>query len=147
MRRTIRCRAPVLSEVAIINHVIHSVHAISDDRTPATSGAAATLIVELDRLKIILRREKSAEHSWHVVLMAERLFGVLPEVQAEELRALREEFEAGDTAEARFLGRDRSIATAAAESPSRGRHLAQARDHPHADPAADGSDPEDAPEL
>ncbi|CAN5652575.1 HD domain-containing protein [soil metagenome] len=120
-------------------------------------------IVELDRLKIILRqttvmdrsrRENSAEHSWHVVLMAvilaehappeldllrtmkmllihdvveidagdafcyddtanfgkedrerqaaERLFGVLPEEQAEEMRALWEEFEAGDTAEARF---------------------------------------------
>ena len=33
---------------------------------------------------------------------AERIFGLLPEDQKEELRALFEEFEAGETAEARF---------------------------------------------
>lgn len=33
---------------------------------------------------------------------AERIFGLLPEDQRQELRALFEEFEAGDTAEARF---------------------------------------------
>lgn len=120
-------------------------------------------ILEIDRLKSVLRRsylvagdrlENSAEHSWHVavmaVLLAEhancpvdasrvvkmllvhdvvevdagdtyvydrsgvagkaerearaagRLFGILPEDQARELRGVWEEFEAGRTAEARF---------------------------------------------
>jgi putative hydrolase of HD superfamily len=122
-------------------------------------------IVELDKLKTILRqswladgsrRENSAEHSWHVALMAlvlaehanaganldlarvvkllllhdvveidagdvliydasgnaskaererqaaERIYGILPEDQAAELRALWEEFELGETDEARF---------------------------------------------
>lgn len=120
-------------------------------------------VVEIDRLKTVLRqtlltdasrRENSAEHSWHLALMAallaehagepvdvtrtmkmvlvhdvveidagdafcydatanvgkeereklaaERIFGLLPVEQAEELRALWEEFEAGTTPEARF---------------------------------------------
>jgi putative hydrolase of HD superfamily len=122
-------------------------------------------IVELDKLKTIVRqswladgsrRENSAEHSWHVALMAlvlsehanadmdldlarvvkllllhdvveidagdvliydvagnvskpererqaaERIYGMLPDDQAAELRALWEEFEMGETTEARF---------------------------------------------
>lgn len=120
-------------------------------------------IVELDKLKGVLRqswlvdgsrRENSAEHSWHIALLAlvlaehanaeldlpktlkllllhdvveidagdalvydaaanlgkaereqqaaERLYGLLPEDQAGELRALWEEFEARQTPEARF---------------------------------------------
>jgi putative hydrolase of HD superfamily len=120
-------------------------------------------IVEVDRLKNILRqtsimdgsrRENSAEHSWHLALMAvvlaehageevdvlrvvkmllvhdiveidagdtfcydaaanedkadretraaQRLFGLLPEGQGAELRALWEEFEAGETPDARY---------------------------------------------
>lgn len=120
-------------------------------------------IVEIDRLKGVIRRaplvdgsrrENSAEHSWHLALMAMvlcehvdeavdvgrairlvlvhdiieidagdtfafdvtgyvdktereeraagRIFGLLPEDQAAEFRALWEEFEAGRTAEARF---------------------------------------------
>ena len=119
--------------------------------------------VEIDRLKGVLRRtrlvdgsrhENSAEHSWHVAMMAvvlaghapdvvdlgrvlkmllvhdvveidaddtfcydaeanldkadrermaaERLFGLLPEGQGAELRALWDEFEEGRTAEARY---------------------------------------------
>ena len=120
-------------------------------------------ILEIDKLKLVLRqtlltdesrRENSAEHSWHLALMAgllaeyapsgtdvgrvvrmalvhdlveidagdafcydpvavqgkaerevacaERLFGMLPEEQAEELRGLWDEFEAGTSPEARF---------------------------------------------
>jgi putative hydrolase of HD superfamily len=120
-------------------------------------------IAELDKLKLILRRisviggsrlENSAEHSWHLGVMApllaeyaaeevdvtrvmkmllfhdvveidagdtfcfdeeanldkeereiraaDRLFGLLPEDQAVELRRTWDEFEAGETAEARF---------------------------------------------
>lgn len=120
-------------------------------------------IVELDKLKGVLRqswlvdgtrRENSAEHSWHISLLAwvlaehanteldlskvlkllllhdvveidagdvlvydavanqgkagreqaaaERIYGLLPEDQAAELRGLWDEFEAGDTPEARF---------------------------------------------
>ncbi len=120
-------------------------------------------VLEVDRLKTVLRetvlvdasrRENSAEHSWHLALMAillseyspqpvdlgrvikmllvhdivevdagdtfcyddhgnrdklereqraaERLFGLLPEDQAEELRVLWNEFEDGRSAEARF---------------------------------------------
>lgn len=120
-------------------------------------------IVEIDKLKLILRqtlltdasrRENSAEHSWHLAMMAillaehaptqidvlrvikmllvhdlveidagdtfcydvqsnedkairevqaaTRLFGLLPEDQGVELRNLWEEFEAQETAEARF---------------------------------------------
>jgi putative hydrolases of HD superfamily len=120
-------------------------------------------LVEADRLKGVLRRtrlidgsrhENSAEHSWHLALMAvlladgacaeldllrvlkmllvhdvveidaddtfaydaaanvgraererraaERLFGLLPADQAAELRALWDEFEAGESPEARF---------------------------------------------
>ncbi len=120
-------------------------------------------IVEIDRLKGVIRRaplvdgsrrENSAEHSWHLALMAMvlcehvdeavdvgrairlvlvhdiieidagdtfafdvtgyvdktereeraagRIFGLLPDDQAAEFRALWEEFEAGRTAEARF---------------------------------------------
>lgn len=126
-------------------------------------------IVEIDRLKTVLRqsylidfsrRENSAEHSWHVSLMAlvlaehsaepvdrshvmelllvhdlveidaddtfayddagnatkearekaaaERIFGLLPVDDAARLRALWDEYEAGETAEARFaLSMDR----------------------------------------
>jgi putative hydrolases of HD superfamily len=120
-------------------------------------------VVELDRLKQVLRRtvvtdgtrrENSAEHSWHLAMMAlvlsdtadkpvdplrvaqlvlvhdiveidagdtfacdtkgraakaereraaaERIFGLLPDGQAEELRAHWEEFEHGGSPEARF---------------------------------------------
>ncbi len=120
-------------------------------------------LVELDKLKLVLRRtmvigesrlENSAEHSWHLGVMAallaeyapgeldreraltmllvhdvveidagdtfafdvaanadkeereqraaERLFGLLPPDQAERLRGLWDEFEAGATPEARF---------------------------------------------
>ncbi|MGX2040253.1 HD domain-containing protein [Methylocaldum sp. MU1018] len=124
-------------------------------------------IVELDKLKNIVRqswladgsrRENSAEHSWHVALMAlvlaehanadmdldlarvvkllllhdvveidagdvliydiagnadkaererraaERIYEMLPEDQAAELRSLWEEYETGETDEARFAG-------------------------------------------
>ncbi|MGI9182935.1 MAG: HD domain-containing protein [Longimicrobiaceae bacterium] len=136
---------------------------------PTTAEASARLtrqldfIWEIDRLKGILRqtrvlggerRENSAEHSWHLAVMAvllgeyaapgadvlrvvkmvlihdlveidaddvfcydaaatvgkaerelraaERIFGLLPQDQERELRALWEEFEAGETPEARF---------------------------------------------
>jgi len=120
-------------------------------------------LVELDKLKLVLRRtrvvgesrhENSAEHSWHLGVMAtvlaehapegldlrrtlamllvhdvveidagdtfafdtegnadkeererraaDRLFGLLPADQADELRALWDEFEAHETTEARF---------------------------------------------
>ena len=120
-------------------------------------------ILEVDKLKTILRRtyliheersENTAEHSWHLAIMAillaehanepvdvarvikmvlvhdiveidagdtyfydtaaaldkserehaaaDRLFGILPPDQGRELRALWEEFEAGDTPDARF---------------------------------------------
>src|SRR5215831_19034496 len=120
-------------------------------------------IVEIDKLKTVYRRtslinerrkENTAEHSWHIAVMAmiladysnvkinlekvlkmalvhdiveidagdtfvydakgtldkaereraaaSRLFGLLPSDQAEELRALWDEFEARETAEARF---------------------------------------------
>jgi putative hydrolases of HD superfamily len=120
-------------------------------------------VLEADRLKSVLRRtrlldgsrhENSAEHSWHLALMAvlladtaaaevdllrvlsmllvhdvveidaddtfaydaaanldraererlaaDRLFGLLPEADAREMRGLWEEFEAGETTDARF---------------------------------------------
>jgi len=120
-------------------------------------------VLEIDRLKTIIRRtyllhadraENTAEHSWHLAMMAillseyanepvevsrvvkmvlihdiveieagdtyfydaaaeldkpvreraaaDRLFGILPPDQGEELRQLWEEFEAADTPEARF---------------------------------------------
>jgi putative hydrolase of HD superfamily len=125
--------------------------------------AQLRFITEIDRLKQVLRRtlvtdgtrrENSAEHSWHIALMApllaeyadadvdvgrvvrmllvhdvveidagdtfaydatgnadraerearaaDRLFGMLPDDQRAELRALWEEFEAGATNDARF---------------------------------------------
>jgi putative hydrolase of HD superfamily len=126
-------------------------------------------LFEADKLKEVLRRtrlpqsqrpENSAEHSWHIVLMAgllaehapanidvfrvmkmllihdiveidagdtfgydttghadkrerevraaDRIFGLLPADQTAEVRALWEEFEAGDTAEAKYaLAMDR----------------------------------------
>lgn len=132
---------------------------------PAPDRLARQLrfVVEIDRLKSVLRRtslldgsrhENSAEHSWHIALAAlllaehaaepvdvgrvirmllvhdvveidagdtyaydpegyrdkeereraaaERLFGLLPEDQEREMHALWEEFEAGESAEARF---------------------------------------------
>ncbi|WP_142849140.1 HD domain-containing protein [Telmatospirillum sp. J64-1] len=127
-------------------------------------AAQIDFILEIDRLKLILRqnclvtdrshRENSAEHSWHLAVMAillaeyadepvdvtrvmkmllihdivevdagdtfiydeaghadkeereraaaDRLFGMLPEDQGTELRALWDEFEASETADARF---------------------------------------------
>lgn len=120
-------------------------------------------ITEIDKLKSVIRRSKiiggtryenSAEHSWHLAMMAitlqnyaespvdiskvinmlvvhdiveidagdtfaydpkgnedkqererraaDRIFGLLPEVQAAQIRSLWEEFEEGKTAEARF---------------------------------------------
>ena len=134
--------------------------------TSADDGRLAQqlrFVVEIDRLKTVLRQtlltdasrqENSAEHSWHLALMAallaehagapvnvartmtmvlvhdlveidagdafcydaaanacreerercaaERVFGLLPAGQAAELRALWDEFEAGETADARF---------------------------------------------
>lgn len=139
--------------------------------TPLSSDAGLTrmqqqlaLVLELDQLKNVLRRtriksadgraENSAEHSWHVAMMAllmeehanqpvdiarvlkmllmhdmveidagdtfvydsvasaqqaekewaaaERLFGMLPKEQGEELFTLWREFEAAETADARF---------------------------------------------
>lgn len=122
-----------------------------------------SFIVEIDRLKGVLRqnslangsrRENSAEHSWHVALLAlilaeyaaapidighavrmllihdlveidagdtfaydaqgistqrqreqaacERIFGLLPPAQAQDFRTLWEEFDAGETPEARY---------------------------------------------
>src|SRR5688572_3773069 len=122
-----------------------------------------SFLIEIDRLKNVIRqtslcdgsrRENSAEHSWHLAMMAlvmaehagadidvalvvkmllvhdlveidagdtfaydtagyvgkdereraaaERLFGILPGDQAAELRALWDEFESGETAEARY---------------------------------------------
>jgi putative hydrolase of HD superfamily len=126
-------------------------------------GDRVRFVVELDRLKQVLRRtvvtdgtrrENSAEHSWHLAMMAlvladaadepvdplrvaqlllihdiveidagdtfvydaegraakadrehvaaERIFGLLPDGQAEELRGHWEEFEHGGSTEARF---------------------------------------------
>ena len=72
------------------------------------------------------RKENDAEHAWHMAIMtvllaeysndeeakktqrerelkgAERIFGMLPPDQGEKLRALWDEFEAGETPEARF---------------------------------------------
>jgi putative hydrolases of HD superfamily len=131
--------------------------------TPSRLARQIAFLVEVDRLKQVLRmtelidgsrRENSAEHSWHIALMAivlaehaegpldlgrtlrlllvhdivevdagdtfafdaqanstkaareeaaaARIFGLLPDEQAGELRALWEEFEAGATPEARF---------------------------------------------
>ncbi len=132
--------------------------------SPATAlEQQIRFIVEIDRLKTVLRqnylvggsrRENTAEHSWHVTLMAlvlsehaaapvdrarvlelllvhdlveidagdtfaydnqgsetklareqaaaERIFGLLPEAQARQLRELWDEYEASETPEARF---------------------------------------------
>src|SRR5215831_12714687 len=85
-------------------------------------------LLEADRLKTVLRqstltdrsrRENSAEHSWHLALMAlvladqarqeqaeraaaDRLFALLPPGQASSLRELWDEFEERATAEAKF---------------------------------------------
>jgi putative hydrolase of HD superfamily len=134
-----------------------------DDLSPLEQQLA--FIKEIDRLKLVQRKsfvsgtrrlETSAEHSWHVAMMAwllaehaappgidasralrmllihdiveidagdtllyaeaeahraqrerelqaaERLFGLLPEAQGRELRALWDEFEARETPEAKF---------------------------------------------
>ncbi len=55
--------------------------------------AGDTYAYDANRLKTQKEREARA---------AERIFGMLPEDQAAELRALFEEFEAGESAEARF---------------------------------------------
>lgn len=139
---------------------------VSPDATPDQTDRLRrqlALIVEADRLKLVLRRtlvtgaarhENSAEHSWHLALAAmtlaehapagvdiervvrmvvvhdlveidagdtfaydatanlgrvereqlaaERLFGLLPAPQGEEMRALWDEFEEGRSATARF---------------------------------------------
>jgi len=141
----------------------------STKSAPAAEADADTLarrlrfVLEADRLKSVLRRtrlldgsrrENSAEHSWHLALMAvlladtaaaevdlprvlsmllvhdvveidaddtfaydaaanvgkeereqlaaDRLFGLLPDGDAREMRGLWEEFESGETADARF---------------------------------------------
>jgi putative hydrolases of HD superfamily len=129
----------------------------------ARIDAQLRFLVEIDRLKAVLRRtrlvdgsrhENSAEHSWHLALCAallaehapagadlgrvvrmvlvhdvvevdagdafcyddganigkearerlaaERIFGLLPDDQAADLRGLWEEFESGETSDARF---------------------------------------------
>lgn len=131
--------------------------------TPDRLARQLAFVLEVDRLKSVLRRtslldrsrrENSAEHSWHIALMAvvlaehaaepvdvarvvkmllvhdvveidagdtyvydtvgsadkaereeraaERLFGLLPDDQAAEVRELWDEFERRDTPEARF---------------------------------------------
>jgi putative hydrolase of HD superfamily len=137
---------------------------MSGDGTPPRLASQLAFLVELDKLKTVLRRtslidrsraENTAEHSWHIAVAAvlleehavghgvdllrvvkmllihdvveidagdtfcydaeanrdklereeraaERLFGLLPADQAAELRALWEEFEARETAEARY---------------------------------------------
>ena len=135
----------------------------SEGDVPPRLARQLDFLLEVDRLKQVLRRtevgdgsrrENSAEHSWHLAVMApllaeyaesgvdllrvvkmvvvhdvveidagdtfafdleahhdkeereqaaaERIFGLLPADQAEELQALWEEFEAGKSAEARF---------------------------------------------
>ena len=130
---------------------------------PSRLAAQLAFVVEIDRLKSVLRqtplcdgsrRENSAEHSWHLAIMAmllaehadaavnatravrmllvhdlveidagdtfaydatanvgradreriaaERIFGLLPDDQGAELRALWEEFEAQESTDARF---------------------------------------------
>ena len=86
-------------------------------------------ILEVDKVKKIVRqtylsdasrKENDAEHSWHLALMAvllkeysneevdlatkaaDRIFGLLPSDQGTWLRELWEEFEAYETAEAKF---------------------------------------------
>ena len=85
-------------------------------------------ILEVDKVKQIIRqtyladgssKENDAEHSWHLALMAvllkeyaneevdlakaaDRIFGMLPEDQGTKFRNLWEEFEAYETAEAKF---------------------------------------------
>src|SRR5262245_34096696 len=139
---------------------------MSSDKTinaPDRFERQVRFILEIDKLKTIIRRtyllnedraENTAEHSWHLTIMAmllaehanehvnvarvikmvlvhdiveidagdtyfydtaaaldkaerehaaaERIFGILPEDQGEELRQLWEEFEARTTADARF---------------------------------------------
>ncbi len=131
--------------------------------SPARLARQLSFLVEVDKLKQVLRRtslldgsrrENSAEHSWHLALMAlvlaehsgavidlrhvlmmllvhdivevdagdtfafdlegnatkvereqlaaTRIFGLLPEEQGDALRGVWDEFEAGETAEARF---------------------------------------------
>jgi len=133
------------------------------DGSPRRLADQLDFVVEIDRLKTVLRRtvivdrsrrENTAEHSWHIALAAvllaehaaagvdvgrvvrmllvhdvveidagdtfaydeaahadklereraaaERIFGLLPDDQTAELGALWEEFEAGETADARF---------------------------------------------
>ena len=133
------------------------------DAAEARLTRQLSFLIEIDRLKSIIRqtslcdgsrRENSAEHSWHLAMMAlvmaehagadidvalvvkmllvhdlveidagdtfaydasgyvgkeereraaaERLFGLLPADQAADLRALWDEFESGETAEARY---------------------------------------------
>lgn len=133
------------------------------DAQPSRLGAQFTFLIEIDRLKNVLRAtrnlhngqpENSAEHSWHLAMMAavlaehaiepvqvdrvikmlmihdlveidagdhplhgdhdvhamqaaeqagaERIFGLLPQDQATEWRAIWDEFEAADSADARF---------------------------------------------
>lgn len=136
---------------------------MTDNLAPERFQRQLAFIVELDKLKVVLRRtmltdlsrrENSAEHSWHLAMMAlvlrehacepvdvarviamalvhdiveidagdtfaydhtgnedkharehaaaERLFGMLPDDVAGELRALWHEFEEGTSADARF---------------------------------------------
>src|SRR6478735_7459618 len=88
-------------------------------------------VLRRTRLPQSQRAENSAEHSWHIVVIdagdtfgydttghadkrdrevraADRIFGLLPADQTTEIRALWEEFEAGETAEAKYaLAMDR----------------------------------------
>ena len=136
---------------------------VAPGETEVRLASQLAFLIEIDRLKGIIRqtslcdgsrRENSAEHSWHLALMAvvmaehagadidvarvvsmvlvhdlveidagdtfaydaaahadkdererlaaDRIFGMLPSDQTAELRALWEEFEAGETAEARY---------------------------------------------
>lgn len=60
-------------------------------------------IVEIDAGDtFIYDTQKSHENTHEERLAAERIFGLLPEAQAQELVAIWEEFEAGETKEARF---------------------------------------------
>jgi 5'-deoxynucleotidase YfbR-like HD superfamily hydrolase len=140
-----------------------SLPALQTAGSPARLASQLGFVLEIDRLKTVLRRtliadrsrrENSAEHSWHIALAAvvfaehaaepvdvgrvvrmllvhdvveidagdtfaydeagyedkeereraaaERIFGLLPADQTAELRALWDEFEAGETPESRF---------------------------------------------
>jgi 5'-deoxynucleotidase YfbR-like HD superfamily hydrolase len=81
---------------------------------PTRLEQQVAFLKEIDRLKAVYRRtvlidrsrlENSAEHSWHLAVMGSRRPAVCPLLPPDletDLRALREEFEAGETLEAKY---------------------------------------------